>query len=256
VPTLLETRRPVRRSLLAQNGEADAYVVPDGLAPDARLGVYRNTIHGTLTTALRLSYPAVYRLVGREFFEAAVRIFIEKEPPHEAYLDEYGAGFAEFLALFPPAASLTYLPAVAKLEWAVSRALHAPDVAALDFSRLLAIDPADQGRIVFVPHPSVALVRADCPVDEIWRAVLAGDDAAIAAIDLGSGPVWLLVQRLDTGVDVIRLSEGEWRFAAQLCAGRQLQAALDEAADIDRSAALAGHLAAARFTGFRLEEAP
>jgi len=35
-----------------------------------------------------------------------------------------------------------------------------------------------------------------------------------------------------------------------------LQAALDEAADIDRSAALAGHLAAARFTGFRLEEAP
>jgi len=117
VPTLLEIQRAVRRSLLAQNGEADAYVVPDGLAPDARLSVYRNTIHGTLTTALRLSYPAVYRLVGREFFEAAVRIFIEKEPPHGAYLDEYGAGFAEFLALFLPAASLTYLPAVAKLEW-------------------------------------------------------------------------------------------------------------------------------------------
>ena len=126
----------------------------------------------------------------------------------------------------------------------------------VDLSRLFAIDPADQGRIVFVPHPSVGLVRADCPADEIWRAVLAGDDAAMAAIDPGSGPVWLLVQRVETGVDVARISEREWRFAAQLCAGQQLQAALDEAADIDRSAALAGHLAAARFTGFRLEEAP
>jgi len=35
-----------------------------------------------------------------------------------------------------------------------------------------------------------------------------------------------------------------------------LQAALDEAADIDTSAALAGLLAAGRFTGFRLEAAP
>ena len=255
MPTLFEIQRAVRRSLLAQNGEADAYVVPDGLAPGARLGVYRNTMFGTLTTALRLCHPAVYRLVGGEFFEGAVRSFIEKEPPHDAYLDEYGAGFAEFLTRFPPATGLTYLPGVARLEWAVSRALHAPDAAALDLSCLLAVDPVDHGRIVFVRHPSVGLVQADCPVDAIWRAVLAQDDAAMAAIDLGSGPVWLLVQRFGSDVDIARISEREWRFAAQLCAGRRLQAALDEAPDLDASAALTGHLAARRFTGFRLDSA-
>jgi len=255
VPTLLEIQRAVRRSLLAESGEPDAYVVSDGLSPSARLRVYRNTMLGTLTTALRLSYPAVYRLVGPEFFEGAVRIFIEKEPPHSAYLDEYGIGFAEFLTRFQPATSVTYLPGVASLEWAVSRALHAPDVAPLDLSCLLAVDPADHGRIVFAPHPSVGLVQADRPVDAIWRAVLAEDDAAMAAIDLASGPVWLLVQRFQTGVDVAHLSEREWRFAAQLCAGRRLQAALDEAPDLDASAALTGHLAAGRFTGFRLDAA-
>jgi len=39
-----------------------------------------------------------------------------------------------------------------------------------------------------VPHPSVALVAADHPVDAIWRAVLSQDDAAMAAINLTTGP--------------------------------------------------------------------
>jgi hypothetical protein len=75
----------------------------------------------------------------------------------------------------------------------------------------------------------------------------------MAAIDLGSGPVWLRVQRLGTGVDVMRISEREWRFAAQLFSGRPLQAALDAAPWLDAATALAGHLAAGRFIGFRLE---
>ena len=104
MPTLLELQCAVRGDLLAQNGEADPYVVPDGLTPGARLSVYRNTMLGTLTTALRLSYPAVYLLVGGEFFDQVARIFGENEPPRGAWLDEYGGGLAEFLARFPPAA--------------------------------------------------------------------------------------------------------------------------------------------------------
>jgi uncharacterized membrane protein YphA (DoxX/SURF4 family) len=254
VPTLLEVQRALRRSLVEHDdSEAAGCILADGLAPEARLNVYRNTFIGALTTALRLAYPAVHRLVGPEFFEGTTRIFIEKEPPRGAYLDGYGSGFPEFLALFRQAASLTYLPDVARLEWAVSRALHAPDVEALDLSRLVAVDPADYGRIAFVPHPSVGLVQSDCPADTIWRAVLAQDDAVMAAIDLGSGPVWLMVQRFATGVEVARFSEQEWRFANRLCAGQPLQKALDDVSGFDASAVLAGHLAAGRFTGFRLE---
>jgi Putative DNA-binding domain len=257
VPTLLEVQRAMRRSLVERDeGEAAAYILADGLAPGARLNVHRNTSIGALTTVLRLSYPAVHRLVGAEFFEAAAHIFIDNEPPSSAYLDEYSAAFPEFLAHFPPAASLRYLPDVARLEWAVSRALHAPDSEALDPSCLLMVDPGDHGRIVFVPHPSIGLVKADYPMDAIWRAVLARDDAAMAAIKLGAGPVWLLVRRLETGVDVVRISAEEWRFAAQLCAGYPLQAALDAASGFDASAALAGHLAGGLFVGFRLATMP
>jgi len=253
MPTLLELQRAVYRSLVAHDDEAAArHILADGLAPEARLNVYRNTFIGTITTALRLSFPAVHRLVGSAFFESAARIFIEAGPPRSAYLDEYGVDFPEFLENFLPAASLSYLPGVARLEWAVSRALHAPDAGALDVSRLSTIDPADHARIVFVPHSSVGLVRADHPVEDIWRAVLAQDDAAMAAIDLRSGPLWLLVHRLETGIHVGRLCEPAWRFMAALCAGQPLQDAIDLAPDVDAAASLAEHLAAGRFVGFEL----
>ena len=70
MPTLLEVQCAMRRSLVEHHDrEAAAYVLSDGLAPAARLNVYRNTSIGALTSALRLSYPAVHRLVGAAFFE-------------------------------------------------------------------------------------------------------------------------------------------------------------------------------------------
>jgi hypothetical protein len=251
MPTLLEIQHAVRRSLVARDdAQAAVYIVADELLPEARLNIYRNTFIGALTTALRLSFPAVHRLVGGEFFESAARVFIEAGPPRSAYLDDYGTGFPEFLASFGPAASLPYLSGVARLEWAVSRALHASDEQAIDVSRLSEINPADHGRIAFVPHPSVGLVRADHPVDAIWRAVLAQDDAAMARIDLNAGPAWLLVQRQQSGIEVIGCTESAWRFASALCTSRPLQAAIDAAPDVEASILLAEHLAAGRFVDF------
>src|SRR5215472_17349650 len=166
MPTLLEIQRAVGRSIIAgDDALAACYVLADGLPAEARLGIYRNNFTGTLTAALKLCYPAVHRLVGGEFFEGAARIDISAEPPRRADLDAYGEGFPEFLAGFAPASGLTYLSGVARLEWAVNRALHAPDAEPLDLSRLAAIAAAEHGRVAFRPHPSVALVEVDHPVD-------------------------------------------------------------------------------------------
>ncbi len=257
MPTLLEIEHAVYRSLVEHDDRAAVpHILADGLAPEARLNIYRNTFIGTLTTALRLSFPAVYRLVGAEFFESAARIFIEAEPPRSAYLDEYGEAFPQFLARFAPASSVPYLSGVARLEWAVSRAHHAPDVEALDLSSLSELDPADHSRIAFVPHPSVGLVRADYPVDAIWRAVLEQDDAAMTRIDLSSGPVRLLVRRGKSGIEVIQCSEPAWRFASALFASQPLQAATDAAPDVNASILLADHLAAQLFVDFTLVDSP
>jgi hypothetical protein len=254
VPALRELQRAVYRSLVAHDDDAGAYIRADGVAAAARLSIYRNTFLGTLTNALRLSYPAVHRLVGAEFFESSARMFIEGQPPHSAYLDEYGPAFPEFLARVPAATSVPYLADVARLEWAVNCALHAPDAAPLDVRALSAVPEADHGRIRLVPHPSISLIQASYPADSIWRAVLGQDDAALSAVDLGDAPIGLLIQRLATGIDVRRLDESAWRCTSALCTGQTLQAALEVASNIDVSTVLAEHLVAGRFIAFRVTE--
>jgi hypothetical protein len=103
----------MRASLIERDdSRAAACIIDDGLAPEQRLSVYRHTFASNLANALRLSFPAVQRLVGAEFFEGAAQVVAHERPPLSAYLDEYGGGFSDFLARFPAAAALAYLPDV------------------------------------------------------------------------------------------------------------------------------------------------
>ncbi len=249
--TLLDLQRAMRASLVDRDDAAMAALLAHGVAAD-RLNIYRNTFVTGVTKALRLTYPAVHRLVGAEFFEGAAAIFIAQHPPQAAWLDEYGAEFADFVRDFDPAASLPYLADVARLEWAVSRALHAPDEPPLDLQRLQALSPEVQVGVAFVPHPSITLLRAEHPADAIWRGVLQGDDAALAAVDLASGAVHMMIERRASGIEVSRLDEMAWRFVAALCAGKALEVALSETDDTRAHALLAEHLAAGRFIDVRL----
>ncbi len=251
MPALAELQHTILRVMTANGGPSD-FIVADGLSPAARLNVYRNTYIGTLTTALRLTYPAIHRLVGAEFFEAAAQLFIGEVPPRCAYLTMYGAEFAEFLARFPPAASLPYLAAVAHLEWAVGAALNAADAETLDATKLAQLASIAEDQVSLIPHPSVGFVRADFPAEAIWQATLAEDDASLASVDLGSGPVWLMVAREGDEVRVSSVTEAEWRFAAALCAGETLASALNGSQDIDAPEELARHLLAGRFIGFHI----
>jgi hypothetical protein len=253
MPSLHDLQEAVRRAIVERDDlDAATYIVAGDIAPQGRLSVYRNTFASTLIRALRLSYPAVDRLVGAAFFDAAAREFIAQQPPCSSYLDEFGGDFADFLARLPSAASVPYLSDVARLEWAVSRAVHAPDAPVLTAVSLATIEPVDHGRVCFRPHPSVSLVGTRFPADVIWRAVLDNDDAALETIDLAGDPVWLIVQRGESGVEVARLDEGVWKFIHALFSGCPLGPALSRAAGIDATVALADLLVRGRCAGLSL----
>jgi hypothetical protein len=248
MPALLEFQRCFARAL--QDGAA---TTPGAEIWDAHgLAVYAATRLGTLTRALALTFPAVQRLVGADFFEAASQRFIREFPPASACLDDYGAALPEFLAAFEPVAELPYLPDVARLEWAVSRALHARDAQPLEVGRLAALDAASLATVRFVPHPSIGLLRLRAPADAIWRAVLAQDPAAMAALQLGAGPVYLLIERLARSLEVRRLTPAAWSLTQRLCAGEPWHRALEQMgpeviAAEDIHALLADHLRSGRF---------
>jgi hypothetical protein len=80
---------------------------------------------------LQANFPAVLRLVGKEFFREMARLYVLSEPPTSPILLDYGAGFPDFIASFVPAGALVYLPDVARIERAWTESYHAPDAAPL-----------------------------------------------------------------------------------------------------------------------------
>ena len=252
MPALLELQHALQdRLTVGADGAAPAWIHAPAAEVAERLAVYRGTVVDTLVRALRLSCPTVHRLVGDAFFQGAAHLFAQGHLPTSPDLDGYGDAFPGFLQDFAPCAALTYLPDVARLDRAVHRALHADDVEPLALGALAeAAAHSDPDRLRFIAHPSVSLLSSPFPVDAIWRAVLQQDDDAMAAVDLESGPVHLLVERVAGSVEVARIAASEWPSTRVLLQGRPLCDLIDTPASVDIPDLLARHFSAGRVVAF------
>jgi hypothetical protein len=201
-------------------------------AADARIDVYRNNVFASLTDALKETFPAVCRLVDERFFSYAAHEFIANRPPRRPSLMEYGSAFPDFLAEFPACRELHYLADVARFEWLMNVAAHAPDAAPASLEALASIAPDDAARLLFRLHPSYHYLASPFPIDAIWRAnrSCAGGDAAI---DLDAGGVRLEVSREGGDVVFRKLDEPVFAFRQALAGGALLGEALERTLSID-----------------------
>jgi hypothetical protein len=252
MPALLDLQRAFGASMLSEDDDGvGRYIVEEGFSAAERLRIYRNTCRSVLTETLRMTYPALERLVGRDFFDMAAERFIVAWPAGSAYLNGYGGEFADFLGTFEPAKALAYLADVARFEWALSAAANAMDAPVVEPGALAAVDAEEHASLRFEPHPSLRLLVLAYPADQIADAVLSGDDAAIAEVDLSSGPVSLVVHRGPGGVEAQRLERHAYDFVSRLCAGEPLGRLL-EAAPPEAPALLAEQLTKGRLAAFRV----
>lgn len=204
---------------------------PEG-APE-RLAVYRNTVAANYRNALAATYRVVRELVGVPFFNATADAFVRAHPSTGGDLNVYGSEFAEFLAAYPHARELPYLPDVARLEWALDEAQRAADVhgtPAQVLEALARLDGEDVVRQRFALDPSCRFVRSEHPVMRIWQAHQEDSDTRV---DLGAGGDLLLVRREGDAPVIVRLSGGEYAWLAALAQGADLAAALAAALAAD-----------------------
>jgi hypothetical protein len=173
-----------------------------------RFAVYRNNVMVALIGAMGDAYPVVRRLVGDEFFRAMAAIFTRANPPRSPAMLEYGDGFAEFVAQFPPAASVPYLADVARLERAWVEAYHAPEA-----------EPICEARAMPVRlHPATRLVRSSYPVLAIWEANRAEDEPQ--ALELSDQGDNVLVTRPAAEVQASRIPDDAAEFIESVVAGQ------------------------------------
>lgn len=252
MPTLRELQDAMRAELLgagqpvADGVSAAQLVQANGIEPQQRLQIHRNHMRISLTDALGGVHAAVKAMVGEAFFRAAAAGYIAQEPPREPMLYAYGGRFADFLADFPPAAGLPYLPDLARLEWAMHESFHAADEPALAAGTLAAVPPQELDDLVLTPRADARLVASAWPVDSLWRAALMPESNAIEALDINAGGVSLLLLRQAHDVHIWRLSEAEWCWLAACAAGKPMAEAVASAGaadpEFDLATILAAHL--------------
>ena len=215
--SLRDLQETIRAGLLAHDTPALDHI----FGPTARrFAVHRRHFIHSLTGALEKTFPAVVNLVDKRFFAYAADAFIRAHPPASPCLFEYGGSLADFLDGFPACENLPYLGDVARFEWTLHCAFHAPYT-------------AEPGTIFL---PSVFHVASRWPVYAIWRVAMGRDEGPV---NVSSGPAHLLVYRARDDVFTEVLGEGEFAF----------QRAYAERGDLDEA------LASAYTTGPDFDEA-
>lgn len=209
---------------------------------DAPTGVYRNSVTANYRNALGATFDVVRELTGTPFFNAAADAFVAAHPSTGGDLNVYGGEFPDFLADYPHARDLPYLPDVARLEWALDEANRAEDASADPEAVLTALAQVPGDAIAqqrFALDPSCRFVRSAFPVMRIWQVHQGDGDRSV---DLDAGPDHLLVRREGDVPSIARLAAADFAFLSALACGDDLGAALEAALALDGDFDLASGL--------------
>jgi hypothetical protein len=185
-----------------------------GPATTSRFGVYRNNVHFSLINALAARYPVSRKILWRDTFEGAARLFVVMHPPRSPLIMEYGEDFPQFLRRIGNGPSADYVADLAELEAARVRAYHAADAVSLSLDAFGSLSSDTLAAARFTLHPSLSLVRSRFPIVSVWEAAQENRDA-----DHWKAEAALIV-RPQLDVQVWRLPPGGYEFFSALAGGR------------------------------------
>jgi len=258
-PTLPNLQAAVMDAILGGSFEQAAPWLTDAALP--ALSVHRTNAECSFADALRSSFPALFRLVGEDYFRQTAREFQRLHPSGSGDLTHAGAGFPDYLATLLDDGDYRCLADVARLEWLIQETLLAPDHARLDLEALARVAPEDYGAVRFVLHPALRLFESPFPALKIWEENIGGRGAGgsgdgrdggdgdgpgrgaaqPALIRLDAGADRLAVMRRRGQLEFMRLREGELALLKALAGGATFADAIasgEADAAFDASAAL------------------
>ena len=141
------------------------------LSPVEQLDIYREQFWLRHTGALEEDYRTLCHVLGHEAFHSLCADYIAAYPPDSFSLRDLGAKLPSFLETAEPWSGDTVAQDVARYEWAFVDSFDAPEAPPLDTTAIASASEDDWSRAKLELAPSVQLVRARFPVDELRAAV-------------------------------------------------------------------------------------
>jgi Putative DNA-binding domain len=214
VSSLIEFQRQMAATLL------------QGAAAEG-MEVHCATVLNALVNALRLTFPTIVELTGREFFDQVATEYARQNPPDCAVLYSYGDGFPQHLRLNDGARSLPYLWDAARYDLSIDRAAHqAPDWR----TTAIAIDAELDIYLV----SSLTCLRVDHPVNLIRDSIEAGHPEELSELDMRPQARYFAIWRGTHGAAVKQLNAASAGFLASILKGFDAGTAIQHAASHGR----------------------
>jgi hypothetical protein len=223
-----------------------------------RLDVYANMYFFRLLDCLAEDFPAIRAVVGHERFHALVADYLTIHPSEHPSVRMLGRALGDFLETHPFSGEVSYLPDLARFEWHLLGAFDAADAEPLAAECLQQLAPGDWPTLRLVLTPSLRILEARAPVQEVWFAATEGRKLPTIA----SQPTALRIWREDLRVfhrtidslelTALRAAERGERFAAMCDAAAGLVG--EERAASELVAILHRWLADRLIVGFDVED--
>jgi hypothetical protein len=191
--------------------------------PTEGMEVHHATVLNALVNALRLTFPTIVELTGRDFFDQVATEYARENPPEGAVLYSYGNGFPHHLRLNEGARTLPYLWDVARYDLWIDRAAHrAPDWR----TTAIAIDAELELYLV----NSLTCLRVEYPVNLIRDAIEAGRLDELSELDMRPRARYFAIWRGPDGAGVRQLNAISAGFLASILGGFDARTAMQHAA--------------------------
>lgn len=188
-----------------------------------RIEIYRRGYHARLVECLLDDYPVLAHALGEEAFEALCRRYIACHPSNAPSLNYFGRHLAEFCrseALPQPG----FAADLAKLEWAIVLAIHAPTSAAIGFEDLGQVPSERWPGARFRVNPSLAILHLEYPANAYLQAYRQGKPSEPPA----ARPTSVAVYRTGRSVWRLELEPTLVALVDSLAKGATLEAGLAE----------------------------
>ena len=239
-------------SITAQRAPRPSRLRDIAISAETGLGIYRHAYRARLIECLADDFPALRVLLGGTVFDLLAESVIAARPPREATLNRYGRQLVIHLRAHPGSTALGR-PALdlARLEWALVEAIHAPLAPALAADALTGLPAQSWAGLRLGAVPSLRIITSRWPIDLVYRQHLRGETPTVPAAD---GECVLVLRRPD-GLHRLTLVPERGRLVAALARGLALGEALARTrldADGIRDA-LAAAVAAGCFTSCTTE---
>lgn len=233
-PSLAELQARFASALRASDSQPNeeaqfaACIVDDGLAPAARLQVYRNNVRAMFTDALERTYPVLRQRVGGGYFARLAAEYRSDHPSRSGDLHWIGRHFPSWIGTRMAGTDYAWLADLARLEWACEEVLVSEYMQPAPADSLARLSPEQLAGARVALQPGLRTVSSSFPVWSVWQANQPGSSGK--TVDPSLGPEHVVLAPDPTGLVLHSVPADRFRFVEQLAAGRTLEDALDVSA--------------------------